>query len=262
MKRTILVVAALLCSYQSHANQIDVIVDFAMQQFKQSGKLSLAASCVNDSEANVLNVYKASIKHCMTTHGLNGDDDSILNSCMQDQVTSNLNVSASERQCLDGLEDSEMAQDKTQFDDMNPADFEKYAQDEKQKALEKLELLSQMSQKASKGTQSSITLPVYSPSKIMSHYTDGFALGGASQGLPVAMLTSEDDFKNIVVFYQKKLPHFDKKIFDGEMVVFMANMPDDFDPLEHLELLQKTPHVSIYKLGTTKVTNIEIAYTQ
>ena len=122
--------------------------------------------------------------------------------------------------------------------------------------------------KASEGTLDSITLPVYSNSKVMVHIPQGMSIGGDGiKALPAATFSSTDSVEQIARYYQKKLPKFKMKKMDDGQVVLMEKMPADFDLLKHFNEYASTPHVTITPapnqgMGMPKGTKstIEIAY--
>lgn len=135
-----------------------------------------------------------------------------------------------------------------------------------QEGMDEMDQQIQMMAKASEGTLDSITLPVYSNSKVMMHVPVGMNLNGV-KALPAATFSSSDSVDKILAYYQKKLPNFKmKKMSDGQ-VFLMETLPQNFDVLKHMKEYVTTPHITISPVkdqgmgvpSGTKST-IEIAY--
>ena len=261
MKNSILIIGSVLASVSAQASQIDNIVNMATEQFRTSGELSAMASCVGSSEAKVLVAYRETMKFCMSKHGFLEASESALDMCMETQASKRLGVKPAKlTSCMDGIESQQIAEEEADIENMTEAEFTAYVENQREQALSQMDSMVQMSKQANKGTEGAVTLPVYSSSEIVAHYTEGFSLTPGVKGIPVATFVSKDSVDQITAFYKKALPDFDKKVFDGNMVIFMQNMPSDFDPLKDLEMFQQTPHVSIFKMPSGTETSIEVAY--
>jgi len=141
---------------------------------------------------------------------------------------------------------------------------------------EGIAMLNQVMQQNAKsiGTDS-VTLPIYKNAKVMSHFNasqssemmSGITGTPNMKALPALVLTSSDNIKSVVIFYEKKLKGFKKHSIDGD-ILFMKGGPEKFDMLKHLKIYVTTPHVMISPMsagpgvpGGTK-SKIEIAYKQ
>jgi len=139
---------------------------------------------------------------------------------------------------------------------------------------EGIAMLNQVMQQNAKsiGTDN-VTLPIYKNAKVMSHFNasqssemmSGITGTPNMKALPALVLTSSDNVKNVVTFYEKKLKGFRKHSIDGD-ILFMKGGPEKFDMLKHLKIYVATPHVMISPMndgpgipvGTKSM--IEIAY--
>lgn len=125
-----------------------------------------------------------------------------------------------------------------------------------------LELMS----KSSEGTLHLITLPLYPQAKVMMHMpvAGKLDLGKEYTTLPAATFTSVDNISKVSDFYQKNLKGFQKKTLAGGDIVFMKDMPANFDLLTHMQAYVSQPHVLIKKaeggMFPGAATFIEIAY--
>ena len=131
-----------------------------------------------------------------------------------------------------------------------------------QELANQLEVMS----KSSEGTLHLITLPVYPQAKVMMHMPVGgkLSLDKEYTTLPGATFTSADSTSAVVDFYQKNLKGFTKKTLPGGDIVFMKNMPANFDLMTHMQAYVSQPHVLIKKaeggMFPGAATFIEIAY--
>jgi hypothetical protein len=122
---------------------------------------------------------------------------------------------------------------------------------------------------ANQGTESKITLPLYTNSTIMAHITNPSEISFGDKRLKTlaaATFSSNDEIQKIIVFYKKELPDYQFRM-DEDTAIFMKKMAPNFSILTHLEDYTSTPHIAISAAknnnqvlpkGTRSV--IEIAY--
>lgn len=131
-----------------------------------------------------------------------------------------------------------------------------------QELAEQLEVMS----KSSEGSLHLITLPIYPKAKVMMHMpvAGKLSLDKEYKTLPAATFTSVDKASAVADYYQKNLKGFEKKTLPGGDIVFMQNMPANFDLLTHMQAYVSQPHVLIKKaeggMFPGAATFIEIAY--
>lgn len=125
-----------------------------------------------------------------------------------------------------------------------------------------MELLAQ----ASESTLHLITLPIYPQAKVMMHMpvSGRLELDKEYITLPAATFTSTDDPGKVAKFYQKNLKGFQKKVLKDGEIVFMKDIPGNFELMTHMQDYVSQPHVLIKKAEGAMMVGaksfIEIAY--
>lgn len=120
----------------------------------------------------------------------------------------------------------------------------------------KMEYALSMMQQASKGTEDLITLPIYEPSQIMIHLTDGAKFDG-EKTLPTATFKTADAPDKIIAFYRQQLPGFKEVPLPP---AFRATMlAEKIIPDARIMEYAKVPHITVSakKDGSTV---IEVGY--
>lgn len=246
------------------ADQVDMMVDMSINQMKKSGEIGDISHCLSVSEAKFISAFKKTMRYCVDKYGLVGAKEEALNNCFESQNKSDLGVSDSVfNQCSEKYSDNESESDENQ-------DYSELSDEElmNKQAAESMELLNDLTnavQTMSQGTENLVTLPVYSPSKIVAHYTDGMTYGADKRTLPIATFISMDSLEKVINFYKNSLPDFELHQEEGDMFTFMQEIPDNFRELsmdmENMPLYS-IPHIAIYKIKLDGIekTNIAITY--
>jgi len=253
----ILAVVITNLSFPVYADQIDNIIDMAIAQMEGSKDFDKDAKCLGIPKPKMLKGQRKILRYCFDKNGVNDDNTEAFNRCIKQQTIKQLGISDSTfTKCA-----NEPSQDDAP-PSINPADIS--PQDYQKQAQESLDKILEMTKAISKGTEHLVTLPIYQPSEIVTHYTNGMTNSSGKQTLPVATFSSTSDIKQVVNFYKKKLPKFDVKSFDNNNFTFIKNSPKDFDRLsmdfDNMPLFF-IPHITISKITINGRENINIAIT-
>jgi len=251
---------------QVKADQLTAIIDMSVEQVKSDPDFKGMTACLGVSESKFLQAFRKTMRYCMDKHGFAESSENAMNACFDSQTEQRLRISGSlYKKCKAEYPDDEASSEGANVDysNMSEEEFKQQMLVEQQRAKELLGSIIAMSEAATKGTEGQITLPIYSPSKIVSHFMDGMVNEDNPKAIPVAIFHSNDSLSKITEFYDNHLTKFGKKTYDEGMVIYMMNMKKDFEPLADVELYQQLPHVAIYQFvdenGKQK-TSIEIAY--
>lgn len=131
-----------------------------------------------------------------------------------------------------------------------------------QEMMKQLDILSQ----SSAGSLHLITLPIYPNAKVMMHMpvSGRLELDKEYKTLPAATFTSADKPNKIAAFYEKQLKGFQKKDLAGGDILFMQDIPANFDLMTHMQAYVSQAHVLIKKaeggMFAGAESFIEIAY--
>jgi len=251
---------------QVKADQIDAMIDMSLEQLKLDPDIKGMTTCLGVSESKFLEVFRNTMRYCMDKHGFAESSENAMNACFNSQTQQRLGTDKSLlNKCKDEYPDDEASSEGADVDysNMSKEELEQQVLVEQQRGKELLGSIIAMSEAASKGTEGQITLPIYLPSKIVSHFMGDMVNEDNPKAIPVAIFHSNDSLSKITEFYDNHLTKFGKKTYDEGMVIYMMNMKKDFEPLANVELYQQLPHVAIYQFvdenGKQK-TSIEIAY--
>ncbi len=247
---------SIMVSLVVRADQMDNTVKMLINQMKQDPVGPKMFACLEVSESKFYTAFEKTLRYCFKKHANDDSSDDKMDTCFESQTAQNLKINPSkitecENKFLeDGTHSGEIKNDGS--DNMSPEEIQQAGLDRLKKTMTMLKTMSQ-------GTEDQITLPIYAPSEIVSHFTKETSQAGTA---PVAMFQSSDSVAKIIAFYDAKLSHFDKKLFDSGMAVYMENMPEGFDLLNSMDFYQKTPHVTVYSINdpSGSKTMIEIAY--
>jgi len=248
---------------QVKADQLTAMIDMSVKQMKSDPDFKGFTACLEVSESKFLQAFRKTMRYCMDKHAFAEFPENAMNACFDSQTEQRLGISGSRyKRCGEeypGDEASSEAAD-VDYSNMSEEELEQQMLVEQQRAKELLGSIVAMSEAASKGTEGQITLPIYSPSKIVTHIMDD---EDNPKAIPVALFHSNDSLSKIAAFYDNHLNGYDKKTYDEGMVIYMMNMEKDFEPLADIELYQQLPHVAIYQFADDngkQKTSIEIAY--
>jgi hypothetical protein len=256
---TLIVTTALLSlPVITKADENDAMVEMIFNMMKQSGEMSSVSNCLGVTEKNFIKSYKKTIRDCIPQDGLEGD-------CMEKSAPKNFGVSKNKFDACTS-DDSEAAEQEEDLDYSTLSDEERVILFKKEQAdsIARFEEMAALMKKSSEGTEDKISLPVYSPSTIASHYGRGMKNSQGKVTLPVATLTTKDSVENVIEFYKKSIPDFEIK--DNMGVYYVMNkIPEDLAKLsfdtENLPLYF-IPHIEIYslKIAEKDTTFIVISY--
>jgi hypothetical protein len=256
---TIIVTTALLSfSVTAKADKNDAMVEMVFNMMKQSGQLDTVSNCLGLTESNFIKLYKKTIRDCIPQDGLEGD-------CMEKLALKNFGVSKNTFDACTG-DDTEVAEQEEAVAYSALSEKEKAALLTKQQAvgMARMEEMAALLKKSGEGTEDQISLPVYSPSNMSSHYSSGMQNSKGKTTLPVATFTTKDSVEKVVEFYKSSLPDFKIKNNMGAYYV-MKKIPEDLAKLsfdtENLPLYF-IPHIETYSLKVSgeDTTFIVISY--
>jgi hypothetical protein len=239
------------------ADENDAMVEMVVNMMKQSVDIDRLTNCLGVTETKFIDAYTKTIEACIPKDGLEG-------SCMEELAPEILGISKAKFDSC--TPDDEVAKQEEEIDYSTLSKEERTALLAKQQAegMARIEEMTAMLQKSSEGTEDHISLPIYNPSTIASHYSRGMQNSMGKTTLPVATLTTKDSLEEVIAFYKKSLPDFEIKDNMGVYYV-MKNIPDDliklsFDtqnlPLYFIE------HIEVYslKISDKDTTFIVISY--
>jgi hypothetical protein len=238
-------------SISTQANEKDAMVEMIVNMMKQSVDLNSLSNCLGVTEKNFIDAYTKTIEVCIPKDGLEGN-------CMEELAPEILGISKTKfDSCTPDDDISEYEED---IDDSTLSEEEMTALLEKKRAegIARMGEMATIMKKSSEGTESKISLPVYSPSTIASHYNRGMQNNKGKTTLPVATFTTKDSVEKVAEFYKKSLPDFEIDHNKG-LYYAMKKIPDDLMKLsldtENLPLYF-IEHIEIYSLkisgeGTT-----------
>ena len=251
---------------ETKADQLDAIIEMSVEEMKKDADFKGMTNCLGVAQDKFLKVFRKTMRYCMDKHGFSEQAEIAMDICFNTQTEKGLGISSSVfNKCKAKYPDNESDKnsDEMDYSNMSQQEIAEQMEIEQQQAKEVMESAIAMSHAMSKGTEDQVTLPVYPSSQIISHFTQGMINEDNPQALPVAMFYSPDSLAKIIAFYDSHLARFDKKKFDGNMVVYMMNMADDFEPSTDMDAFQKSPHITLYPFmdekGEQKI-SIEIAY--
>jgi len=246
------------------ADQTDAMIEMAIGQMQRDGDLDEITSCLGVSEAQFLDAFRNTMRYCMDKYGFDVSSQEAMTACFESRTKQQLDVSDSVMdRCEERFAEDEEDEAPMDYSRMSDDEIEAQIALEQRQAMEMMESILAMSKEASKGTEGSISLPIYSPSEIVLHHLNGMTDEQGEATLPVATFSSSDSVAEIAVFYRARLTDFEEKDYDGEMIIFMETLPRTFDPLADIDVYMRTPHVAIYEIASgSKGTNttIEITY--
>ena len=271
----------------SNTPPTDTMANFIIENMKASGELTRLSDCSGLDKTKIISGIKHSVKAC--AQYIESDDDSMEN-CTKKEMATYTGLSEKELDaCDEHSEDNDLFAENTQQEAILEEIEHVYADigdnqptPEQQAKLEMLQKamleasLGEMKQvidatsAASQKTLDEITLPIYPNSTVMMHVQNPSEFFGENKdkkgALPAATFQSPDSLKTVTAFYKKSLPHFkSKKLKDGS-IVFMENMPKDFNLLDHYNEYLQHPHIYIVPveknsaLKPSSKTTIEISY--
>jgi hypothetical protein len=261
MKNMFYIIAAItLFNVPVHAkaDEKDAMVEMIFNMMKQSGQMGTVINCLGVTENNFIKSYKKTIRDCIDQDGLTGD-------CMENSAPKNLGISQNKFDACTS-DDTDIAEQEEESDYSTLSNEERTALLKKEQAesMELMEGMAALIQKSSEGTEDKITLPVYTPSTISSHYKSGMKNSKGKMTLPMATFTTINSVEKVAEFYKKSLPDFEIEQNMGVYYV-MKKIPDDLIKLsfdtENLPLYF-IPHITIYSLNISEkdTTFIVISY--
>ncbi|WP_343818025.1 hypothetical protein [Colwellia asteriadis] len=255
---TITATALLTTILTVKANESDAMVEMIVSMMKKSGEIRDLSTCLGITEEKFINAYTDTIKLCFPKDALQGD-------CMDEMVPEIFGLPQSKFEACTS-DDSEYAQAESDIDLSTLSDDERNALLDQQRteAMANMEEMAAFMKKASEGTEGKITLPVYSPSSLTSHYINGMESSSGNKTLPVATFTTTDSVDEVIEFYKKSLPNFEIGN-SGEIYYMMEKLPGNLSQLSHdLENLPLyfVPHIETYslKMSGEETTLIVISY--
>jgi len=235
-------------SLTTKADENDAMVEMIFNMMKQSGHMSTVSNCLGVTETHFIKSYKKTIRACIPQDGLEGD-------CMEKLALKNFGVSKNRFDACTS-DDTEVTEQEEEIDYSTLSKEERTALLTKQQAegMARIEEMTAKLKKSSEGTEDKITLPVYTPSTISSHYNRGMKNSKGKMTLPVATFTTQDSVEKVTKFYKKSLPDFEINHNMGLYYV-MKNIPDDLIKLsfdtQNLPLYF-IPHIEIYNLKVSE----------
>ncbi len=255
---TIILSGLLSFSVTAKTDKNDAMVEMVCNMMKQSGQMSTVSNCLGLTESDFIKSYKKTIRSCIPQDGLEGD-------CMEKLALKNFGVSKDTFEACT-RDDTEIAEQEEEVDYSALSESERAALLATQQAegVARMQEMADLIKKSSEGTEDTITLPVYTPSTIASHYNQGMKNSMGKMTLPVATFTTEDSVEDVAKFYKKSLPNFNINHNMGLYYV-MKKIPDDLIKLsfdtENLPLYF-IPHIEIYSLNVAdkETTFIVISY--
>jgi hypothetical protein len=261
MKRLLIVIATstlLSLSINAKADKNEAMVEMIVSMMKKSGEISGLSRCLGITEDSFLNAYKKTIEVCIPKDGLEGN-------CMEESASEVFGISKAKFDACTN-DDTELSDQEENIDFSTLSEEEKMAFIEKQQAegLARMEEMADLMKKASEGTENDITLPVYNPSSLTSHYVNGMESNSGKKTLPVATFTTSDSVEKVIEFYEESLPTF-KVSKSGEIYYVMKEVPNNLFQLsmdmENLPLYS-VPHIETYSLimSGEETTLIVISY--
>lgn len=269
----LLLIASLNFSFKSHADQLDMMIDMSIKQMKLDSNFSEMTQCLNVSESLFISAMTKTMRYCFEKHGKGDSSEQAMDQCFQSKSLKNLNISSVVyKKCQQQFSDDESSQN-TETNEQNSDPFEgmteqqvrqKIAEQQAQ-GMQQLEQMADMIKGMSQGTEGLISLPIYQPSEIASHYTSGMDKQNGNKTLPVATFTTGSSVTQVVDFYKKALSDFEMDHAVGDVYTLMKKIPNNlmelsFD-LENLPLYS-IPHIEIYslKMNGKQQTTIVIVY--
>lgn len=247
------------------ADQVDMMIDMSVTQMKSAGELSDISKCLGVTEAKFLDTFKYTMRFCADKHGFEEESEQALNTCFSEQSKQGLGVSESVfKQCEERFAEEEVTDDEIDYSELSEEQFEQRMKRQQQQSKQALDSMMAMSKAASRGTEDQVTLPIYTKSEIISHYTKGMTNSLGKNTLPIATFISRDSVDKVVKFYQKELPDFELDVFQESMYTFIKEIPANFNEMmmDTNMPLYSIPHVEIYGITVdgSKQTNIAITY--
>jgi len=232
------------------SSETDAMVEMIMTMMKQQpGEIKEGVECLGITEEEFLKGYKKTLEICLPQDMLEGD-------CTQKEAPKQLGVSQEkfEKCAADDEEGTENTQgNDIDYSELSEEEAEALIAKQQAEGLAAMEAMLAISKQASAGTEDKITLPVYTPSTLVSHYTSGMKNSKGKSTLPVATFTTANSIEEVVAFYKKALPKFEIKK-DGSYYFLMKNVPSNFDQMsldmENLPLYF-IPHIEIHTLVST-----------
>ncbi len=254
----ILVIALLNISTLVKAGENDAMVDMMLNMFKQSGAIGPLSNCLDIPEPVITKAYKKLVGFCILKDGLEGN-------CMESLAPEYFGVS-NDKFLACTSDDTEVAEQEEEVDYSTLSEEERTALLAKQQAegMALLESMTALVKKNSKGTEGEISLPIYSPSTIITNYTSGMENSKGEMTLPMASFTTKDSVEKVTEFYKKSLPDFEIK-YNMNTYYVMKKIPEDLTKLsfdtENLPLYF-IPHIAFYSSSASgqKETTIVISY--
>jgi hypothetical protein len=247
----------------TQANEKDAMVEMIVNMMKQSVDLDSLSNCLGVTETNFIDAYTKTIEVCIPKDGLEGN-------CMEELAPEILGISKTKFDSC--TPDDDVSEHEHEHEHEEDIDYSALSEEEmtalrEKKQAEGMALMEEMAaimKKSSEGTESKISLPVYSPSTIASHYNRGMQNNKGKTTLPVATFTTKDSVEKVAEFYKKSLPDFEIDHNKGLYYV-MKKIPDDLMKLsfdtENLPLYF-IEHIAIYslKISGEDTTFIVISY--
>ncbi|PKI12674.1 hypothetical protein [Colwellia sp. 12G3] len=255
---TIIVTTALLSfSVTAKADKNDAMVEMVVNMMKQTVQLDSLSNCLGVTETNFIKAYTKTVEACIPKDGLEGN-------CIEELAPEILGISKAKFDSC--IPDDDVAEQEEAVDYSALSEKERAALLTKQQAegMARMEEMAALMKKSSEGTEDKISLPVYSPSTMSSHYSSGMQNSMGKTTLPVATFTTKDSVEKVVGFYKNSLPDF--KIKNNMGVYYVMNkIPEDLAKLsfdtENLPLYF-IPHIETYSLKVAQqdTTFIVISY--
>lgn len=303
-KLTLLLTGALSCSVMANETQNRAMMDMMQAMASQSAENQQVAECLGTSVPKMKAAFNRTIESCFNKLKKLPSEEFAdeISVCLELELPSSLGISQDRFQKCDedASEDNsfmspEMKALQDKIDRLSSeldALYEKGASEsqlerkiiELEAASEQMNSLTEqafapggsmqqemmkqfdMISQSSESTLKYITLPIYPNAKVMVHMPASGRLELDKQyiTLPAATFSSPDDAAKVVDYYAKNLKGFQKKQLKNGEVVFMKNMPADFDILTHMQAYVSQPHVLIKKAEGNMYPNaktfIELAY--
>jgi len=241
----------------ARADQIDAIIDMSIKQMQNEKDFGEMTKCLGISKPKMLEGYRKVLRFCFDNVGFEESEEDAMGACLDQQRKQQLGISDAAFAKCDEKFPEEDEQDPSanadvDFENMSPEEYQK--QMDKQIALDRqnseeaMNAMTEMFKSSAKGTENLVTLPIFQPSEIASHFVKGMTSGAGKQTLPVATFSSSSKLKRVVDFYKKELPGFEVNSFE-DSYTFMKKIPQNFE------------NISINKINMNGKETVTIAIT-
>ncbi|MGO1659312.1 MAG: hypothetical protein ACTHYN_12020 [Marinobacter sp.] len=271
-------VSCALFSSVGHANPMIERMKMAVERQYENGAFEAIADCLGVTEEKILEAAHANLSSC-------GDSIEEFESCSSNIAEAARVIGVSEEELtkcgeqedqrrsvstrnnpaeekLDALYDKigDRAPTSSEQKQITALTQEMVAISQKQTEGQLAELVDSI-KAHSQNTENLVTLPIYSPSTIVSHSTEEAIkmmpkdeLNGVNF-LPSAVFESSGNLQEIVDFYKGKLSKLEGKPIDNDSYIFMENLPENFSFLKNYKDTVSRPNILIRKASKAMGSN-------